>query len=129
MKKLLIIPVLASICLLGGCSLFVQEFDNNEFKLIVDMAVQTEILHESCGDIDAENIKQLQVTSRTFELYTKHTPSNVDVATVATILREDVDQLSRAVSKEYSKIYCDKKTELMLKKINTILPIIPTKRR
>lgn len=130
MKNLLLVPIFL---LFVGCGLFPQPYDNNEYEMLVNLSVQTEELHDNCQTNNTNiiiDLLELQSEARVFEVYTEHTPNNDEVAQVATVFKEDIAQLLESYAdNEHNRVYCERKTDLMLKKLEPMLQVIPTKGR
>ena len=101
--------------------------------MLVNLVVSTEVLRANCagnGEAVKKLLPQLQRDTRTFELYTKHSPRNTEVNNVAKILNEDIREMSaRYDSKGHNKAYCEFKAEFIKTKATRILEAVGKKSR
>lgn len=131
MKTLLSVTLIS--VLLVGCAL-PQKYDNNEYESWVRMQVLTEELVALCetgskAQIDAA-LAELRREARISEVYAQYTPRNAEVSTAAGIIAEDVNEIREFYAgNDHNVTYCTRKADLLGKKINTMVEVIPQKKR
>jgi len=128
--KTLIVIILSTV--IAGCSLFPQPYDNNEYQNAVNVYVELEALRVSCDTkiVAPQDLQGVLITSRVFKTYTKFTPDNDAVNTVAETVHDDIlEMISYYTHTPHNAKYCEIKTILMIKKMEAILEVIPQKTR
>jgi len=119
---------------LMGCGSTPQRYDNNEHEMLTRLAVGAEELNILCAGDSVPAIKyaiqELDAEAKVIALYSKYTPKNAEVHTVAKILANDLVELKIYYNtKLHNVVYCQAKTNLIYKKADRILQVIPTKKR
>lgn len=120
------------ITFLTGCYTLPQSYDNNEYEMLVRFSVKTELMKEQCSNANEElfikMFDRLREEIMVIERYTKYTPQNEEVYNVTKILLEDVDSQVNGTN-IYNETYCNRKLDLIMKKTETLLEVIPKKKR
>jgi hypothetical protein len=117
---------------LAGCSLFPQEYDNNEYELLARLETSVVLINENCDDnsIVSSYIPELEYNARLLHTYAFYTPRNTEVYEIANILKEDVMEFKKQYEiGKASKFYCTAKSNLFLKKVRTALEAVAKKSR
>jgi len=129
--KLLLVPVFL---FFTGCSILAPTYDNNEYIILVDISVTVQNINSQCLKSDrlslSQKINGLVSETQRFELYTRHLANSDDIHNVASIVNKDAMQMSKFyATKGHNEKYCLRKTDMMGKKVNALLPVLATKRR
>ena len=101
-----------------------QTYDNNEYEMLAKIEVTTSLMVEHCDDsnIILTYVPLLEYDTHVFQTYTKYTPNNSELSTIADILRTDVDQFKKQYfDGKATSTYCKIKTKLFLNKIHSAL--------
>lgn len=132
MKKLLLATTLAILLGISGCSLFPQQYDNNEYELLARLDTSVSIISERCDDPSKVQamLDTLEYDARLLHTYTFYIPQNTEVFGVADILKNDVAEFKAQYFKNAATpTYCKLKSRLLRKKIQTTLEVVAQKPR
>ena len=122
---------LIAVLFIAGCS-FAPKYDNNEYGMLIDIQIQIEDVANTCENeaLNARYLKKLHRTTRTFDLYSEHLPQSEDIHTISSIIDNDVKQfLKFNKDNNHNPAYCIRKTTLMHKKVEALIPIIAKTRK
>lgn len=119
---------------LSGCGTVQNPYDSTEYELWVRMLYSAQELNGRCGTDPKlklyERLNEVYKEARVMSLYADYTPINDEVATAATIIANDVDEMREFYrTNEHNVTYCSRKTALIVKKIEAIVAEIPTRIR
>jgi len=128
MKKLTFALI---VVLLSGCSMIAPKYDNNEYKLLVSLEVDSRLLVKDCSDpqLVQHRLKHMVNTSELFFTYTFYIPHNDDTYEMAKILRTNINELKERYSQESppSKFYCGIKSKILIESTQRALEAVGSK--
>lgn len=128
------ITIVALILLtLGGCAL-PQKYDNNEFEIWVRMLVSAHELKSDCATATKADIQHrltsMYTETQVAKYYAAYTPNNPEVSKSADIILNDIVELHNFYrNNDHNVTYCERKADLLARKIDAISQVVPGKKR
>jgi len=119
MKKLLLIAFV----FLTGCSLWMANFDNNEYGLINKIRTISEV-----GKCDEYTVKVLYMDTLEFKNYAQYIPRNQRTIELSEKIYSLVDEL-RLKQQPISPVYCQLKLNIIDKSAEEIQRVVGSKPR
>lgn len=123
MKKILIGCIFASILQLIGCSLWMAEFDNNEYGLVNKVRTIAQV-----GKCDEYSVKVLYLNALELKNYSQYIPRNKATIDLNEKLYSLVDEL-RLKQQPISPAYCQLKLNIIDKSAEEIQRVVGSKPR
>jgi hypothetical protein len=118
MKKLILIVTL----LLSGCSLWMADYDNNEYALV--NRLRTEAI---LGDCSKESVKSMYFTSLELKNFSEYIPRNQATIDLTNKLNIIVEELYKRENP--SAVYCKAKLNTISKSAEEIQRVVGSKPR
>ena len=100
----------------------------------VRLYVQSQQLNQAC-DVSTlseinNHLSQMYTETQVIKVYAMHTPNNPEVAEVAGIVAKDIIEMQEVYkTNEHNVTYCKRKSELLSSKIDTMVKVLPNKKR
>jgi len=127
MKRILVL--ITALFVTAGCTTTAY-FDNNEYATLVQLEVMSRATHQSCPVPSRvmQSLSHMMYEAEYFYTYTKYRTKNNETHQIASIILENIKELgSRYQGDVPSTVYCQQKTDLLTKTIQTGLEGVQSK--